>query len=289
MMHFSNSTIVYPAHRHSTKDGQPLVIVQNQHGRAIIALQGAQVLSFCPTDSIDLLWLSPRSAMYAGRHIRGGIPLCAPWFGPGPDDAPIHGFVRLMPWHLLQYDEMDDGRTHLRFQLRGDANVCKNWPHAFLFELDLIVGRTLELQFTVTNESAATADFAFAFHSYLSVENIDTTTVSGLAGSICIDRLANCTRTIQAGEIDAAKGVDRTYLDVGDTQIVRGAHTVQVRSRTRSAIVWNIGSNDVAFPDLGDGAHHHYLCLERGDVADCAIPLAPGESYHADLILSLVP
>ena len=65
-------------------------------------LHGAHVCAWGPRGGEPVIWMSAGSAFEAGRPIRGGVPLCFPWFGPHPTNpgrAP-HGFARLLRWTL---------------------------------------------------------------------------------------------------------------------------------------------------------------------------------------------
>ena len=282
-----NSTELFPSHHQTGDAGLPMLVVENALGSATIALQGAHLMSFKPTGQREMFWVSPKTALEAGKPIRGGIPLCLPWFGPGPDGKSMHGFARTMEWTLASASRLKNGETHLVLELSGDATTCDLWPHAFAFRMDVIVGETLKLGISVENRSPVPAPLAFAFHTYFAVPDVARIAVSGLEGTTYIDKMDNFTRKAQQGKVGIDAVTDRIYLDVPAQQAVTSsAGTVRIESDAQCAVVWNAWSNDRNIPDLGEGNHVGYVCVERGDVADSAVTLAPGACYRRWMILA---
>lgn len=283
----ANSTALFPTHHQPGDTGLPMLVVENALGRAIIALQGAHLMSFKPAGQDEIFWISPKTLLEPGKPIRGGIPLCLPWFGPGPDGKSMHGFARTMEWTLASANRLKSGETHLVLELAGDASTCDLWPHAFAFRMDVIVGETLKLGISVENRSPVPAPLAFAFHTYFAVPDVAKIAVSGLEGTTYIDKMDNFTRKAQQGKVGIDAVTDRIYLDVPAQQTVTSsAGTVRIESDAQCAVVWNAWSNDKNIPDLGEGNHVGYVCVERGDVADSAVTLAPGASYRRWMILA---
>ena len=282
-----NSTELYPARHQAGDAGLPMLLVENSLGRAVIALQGAHLMSFRPAGQREMLWISPQSLLQAGRPIRGGIPLCMPWFGPSPDGKVLHGFARIMEWTVVDASITQSGATHLVLELTGDASVSELWPHAFAFRLDVLVGRELTLGISVDNCGNQNAPLSFAFHTYLAIANVAETRVAGLEGTTYIDKMDNFIRKPQQGEVTISAITDRVYLDVPAQQIVRSpAGKVIIESNAKGSVVWNAWSNDKNIPDLGEGNHVGYICVERGDFADHAVTLTAGGKYRIWMILS---
>lgn len=271
---------------HAADTGLPLLVIDNALARAVVALQGAQVLSFQPHGEADYLWCSPQSRWQPGLAIRGGIPLCLPWFGPGPDGAPQHGFGRNRDWTLLTAENLANGETRLLLELPA-AEPWPAWPHAARFQLEVIVGHNLQLCLRVDNPGETTLPLSCLFHSYLAVPEVQSATVDGLAGCTFIDKLAASQRGQQAGMVHIPAATDRIYLDVPASQTLRTAErSLQLTSNARCCVIWNAGDNDQQIADLGAGNHRGYLCVERGDVADYGVQLPPGEFYRLWMTLS---
>lgn len=276
--------------RHAPGDaGLPMLVVDNALGRAILSPHGAHVMSFQPAGGREMLWLSPLTAFRAGTPVRGGIPLCLPWFGPGPDGKRMHGFARTSEWTLAAADATAAGETRIVMTLAGDEAVCDLWPHDFAFCFEALVGARLTLGITVENRGRRAAPLSFAFHTYFAVPNVADIRIGGLDGTTYIDKLDQ--RTLQArkqqlGEVRISGQTDRIYLDVPAQQtLTTPAGLTRIESDARCAVVWNAGDNDRNMPDLGAGNHVGYVCVERGDMADHAVTLAPGERYRRWMIL----
>ena len=47
----------------------------------LVAEQGAQILSYRLGDAPPLIWLSEEASFTKGQSVRGGVPVCWPWFG----------------------------------------------------------------------------------------------------------------------------------------------------------------------------------------------------------------
>ena len=283
------STQLYPSQHQPGDAGLPMLLVENRQARAVIALQGAHVMSFQPKGQREMLWISPKTLFESGKPIRGGIPLCLPWFGPHSEDKTwLHGFARTRQWTLVGSNTLADGATRLVLELSGEATLCALWPHDFLFHLEIVVGKTLRLEMTVENRGQAPAPLAFAFHTYFAVPDVAQAVISGLEGTSFIDKTDNLARKTQQGEFTISAMTDRVYLDVPAKQRIKSEDgAITIESPSRCAIVWNAWHNDKNIGDIGEGNHVGYVCVERGDVADHAVTLAPGAPYRCWMVLGL--
>ena len=275
-----NSRDLYPSCHQPSDAGLPMLVAENEHGRLVIALQGAHIMAFQPKGKAEMLWVSPKTKLESGQPIRGGIPLCSPWFGPASEEKVMHGFIRNHEWSLTSAEILKCGATRLVLELSGES-MSAIWPYAFHFWLEVIAGNELKLKLRVKNPNNTEVPLAFAFHTYFAVPDIAGVQVSGLDGCAYIDKADNMVRKEQSGDISFNAMTDRVYLDVGEEQsiIFENGRTV-IRSGAKSAVVWNAWDNDKNMPDLGEGNHKTYVCVERGDVADNAISLAAGDQYE---------
>ena len=278
--------------------GLPQLTVQNALSRARIALQGAQLLSFQPHGQPDWLFLSPRARFQPGQAVRGGVPVCWPWFGPDPDGRgrPAHGFARQSLWALREAAHEADGSTRLAFVLRDDAATRALWPHAFELLLVMHLGQSLRLTLSTRNTGDAPLRFTEALHSYFAVEHIEGAQVLGLERSAYLDQVPGAA---PRGEASGAPlrfegRLDRVYLRPADTLQLLGApaaRTLSLRSEgSRHAVVWNPGAALAAeMADLGPGAHQGFACVETANTGEAAITLAPGESHRLQLDVAAHP
>jgi D-hexose-6-phosphate mutarotase len=282
-----NSTELYPALHQAGDAGLPMLVVENGLGRATIALQGAHLMSFQPSGRPEMLWVSPKCVLQTGKPIRGGIPLCLPWFGPSADGKMQHGFGRIMEWSLAAVEARTDGSTRVVLELAGDASVCTLWPHAFCFRLEAVVGTRLKLALSAANRSAKAAPFAFAFHTYFAVPNVADVRVAGLENATFIDETDKMARRVEQGEVAIAAFTDRVYLDVPAVQVLKIATgDIKIESSAKCAVVWNCWTNDKNVADIGEGNHTGYLCVERCDVGDRAVTIPAGGEYQVAMTLS---
>jgi len=86
-------------------NGLDYLEINNRHASAKIALQGAHVMHWQPKAAAEpVLWLSSNARYVEARSIRGGVPICWPWFGAHPTDSSYcpHGFARVIPWQLVK-------------------------------------------------------------------------------------------------------------------------------------------------------------------------------------------
>ena len=282
-----NSTELYPALHKAGDAGLPMIVVENGLGRAVIALQGAHLMAFKPAGQREMFWVSPKCVLEAGKPIRGGIPLCLPWFGPAKDGANLHGFGRLMEWTLIAAETRADGTTRVVLELAGDSSVSALWPHAFVFRLEVVVGTSLNLAMKAENRSDSAAPFAFAFHTYFAVPNVADVSLAGLENIAYLDKADNMARKVQQGEVTITAMTDRIYLDVPTVQTMKLATgNVKIESDAKCAVVWNCWDNDKNMADIGEGNHVSYLCVERGDVSERAVTLPSGGEYKVSMSLS---
>ena len=280
---FCQSEEIYPL----VTGSLPLLVVENEAARLLLALNGAHVMSFVPAGKPDLLWMSPKTGMARGIPIRGGIPLCLPWFGPHAEGHPQHGFARISDWRIDSITATDPAVTTIRLSLSDTPESRAMWPHAFAFSLDLRVGQELELRLSVTNLGETPARLEFAFHTYFNVGDVAKTEVLGLENCVYLDRLNADTRHQQQGAVTIPAATTHFFRAVPSVQTIRTPlGTYRTEADFEGCMVWNAGDNDKNMADLGEGNHRFYLCVEPVDALDAAAVLAPGAKYQRTLRLS---
>jgi len=167
--------------------------IQNSVATAKISLQGAHVFSYVPEGKQDLLWLSNTAHFKEGVAIRGGIPICWPWFGPHEEDSRLkqHGFARTALWSVESYEESDTSSTVI-LALQDTAETMLQFPHAFDLKLKITVSDTLSLSLTTTNLSSTPMKITTALHSYLHISDIASVQIEGLEDQVYFDLLSKC-------------------------------------------------------------------------------------------------
>ncbi|MER5867496.1 D-hexose-6-phosphate mutarotase [Kitasatospora sp. NPDC002040] len=236
-------------------NGMPVLVVEHPQVRAAVSVQGAQLIAWQPAGAEPVLWLSEQARFEPGRAIRGGVPICWPWFGPAAE--PSHGFARLLPWELAEVTE-DASGVVLTMTLRDGERSREYWPHAFTALVRLRLGRECAIDLEARGDFTSTA----ALHSYFQVGDIDTVTVAGL-GEVYTDDLLG-TEGRQDGDLVFATPLDRVYTRADAVSLVDDpvlGRTIEVRHRGQSDVVlWNPGAEGCS--DTAAGGHRTFACVE---------------------------
>lgn len=263
--------------------GMPALDVTGPAATARVLLQGAHVLSWQPAGGRPGLWLSSATRWEPGVPVRGGVPVCFPWFGPHGHDrsAPAHGFARRVPWSLVG-SEVDGDVVRVVLGLEDDeATRASAWPHRFSARLAVAVGRELGLALTVTNTDDEAWTYEAALHTYLRVPGLDGTRVLGLEDAPWDDRVDGGRHAPAGTPVTFPGQVDRTYAHGGRTVLDTADGTTEVLPAGASAtVVWNPGAEVAAgMADVGPGEHRGFVCVETAAVAPDAVRLEPGEQH----------
>ena len=198
-------------------NGFKYIEVQNAHAEAKIALQGAHLFHYKVKDEPALIWVSDEAYFEDGKSIRGGVPICFPWFGKHKNDATLaqHGFARTQLWELVLEEETDNG-THIRLQLKANTFTLEQWAYQFHVYLDITISKTLTIALSVTNTDIKPFEISTALHTYFSVSNIANVSIKGLDTKVYYDALEDAMYT-QEGDMIIAEEVDRVYIHPSDT------------------------------------------------------------------------
>lgn len=278
--------------------GLPFIHIHNAHAQARISLYGGQVLSFQPHAHTDLLFLSEQALYQNGKAIRGGVPVCWPWFGPDPQalGRPNHGFARTRLWSLLATGHTPTGAARITLGLTDAPDTRALWPHAFELTLDITVGTTLELGLTTRNTGTAPFDITQALHTYLAVSDSAQATVHGLDGCSYIDNATGAHGALrqQAGSVRFEAEVDRIYTGApAELALVdsAGARTLHLSSAgSQTAVVWNPGATVAArLADLPSGGERHFVCVETANAANDVITVPPGGEHRLSVTIEPGP
>ena len=263
--------------------GFEYIEIENNSATAKIALQGAHLLHYQQHDTPPLLWLSEKSHLESGKAIRGGIPICWPWFGKHSEDAalPQHGFARTALFSLLEAKETDEDTTELLLQLRSSVETLAFWPYEFEILVQITVGPTLTVALTTRNCDTKPFTITSALHSYFSVSHISNVSVQGLDKAEYWDSLTDKNK-IQHGDIYISEEVDRVYQKVKDELTLQDRdRTIKISTKgSSSAVVWNPWSDkSKRMDDMQANAYETMLCIETANALADAQDLAPGEEH----------
>lgn len=264
--------------------GLPRLTVVNPLARAEIYLHGAHVTAWQPAGHAPVLFMSRESQWSAAKPIRGGVPICFPWFGPHATDAsaPSHGFARLRDWTLVEARDGEGGDTHLTFELTPEASPPAAWPHAFAATYRVSVGTSLILSLEVHNPGAEPFAFEEALHTYFAVRDVHEVEIRGLEHADYLDKVGGTAKRNQGPDpIRFAAETDRIYLDTQATCAIHDAglgRSIEVRKSGSSAtVVWNPWvAKARAMADFADDEWPAMVCVETGNVNVHAVTLGPG-------------
>ena len=264
----------------------PCIAVTTDLCHAVVSQQGAQLLSFRPRGGREWLWLSPLANFAPGRAIRGGIPLCLPWFGrhQAGDNLPKHGFCRLRDWTLVAAEASQE-QVVLCFEYQSTAADLALFPWRFRAQVEYRLTDKLAVELSVDNLDDTPMPLSFAMHSYFAVDALPTTTIEGIDGAQYLDNTQGLRRGQQREALVFGSEVDKVFPGLGGEQCLRGgAQPRYVAGRgCDTAIIWNPGPGGPA--DIG--AHFsEFVCLERGMAFDDALDLPPGQSRGAVMSIS---
>lgn len=277
--------------------GLPMIEIDNGLARCRISLYAGQVLSFQPAGvADDLLFVSERAYYAEGKAIKGGVPICWPWFGADPEGLgrPAHGVVRNRHWTVQDTSALPGGETLVTLGFAAGDDVRLWWPHAFSLRLMIKVGKVLELRLVTENQAEQPWPLTQAFHTYFKVGDIRRVKVLGLEGRDYLDKAKSGggERKTQTGAVCIDGEVDRIYVDTaGDLLIDDAAGQRRIRiqsSGSQSAVVWNPGAAIAAsMADLQDDDYERFLCVETTNAASDAVILVPGARHELRAVYAI--
>ncbi len=265
----------------------PRITVENAHATAEVYFQGAHVTAWHPAAAKEpVLWMSRSSLFEPGRPIRGGVPICFPWFGAHATDpsAPAHGFARIKDWKLVEAQEDASGHVTLALELAGEG-LSPHWAHRFRARHRITIGTVLRLELEVHNDDEEAFTYEEALHSYFGVRDIHEATVTGLEDTEYIDKVGGLTRRRDGREPVRFVGeTDRVYLDTHATCVIHdpgGRRRISIaKTGSDATVVWNPWiAKARTMPDFGDDEWPEMLCVETCNVGASARRLAPGGSH----------
>ena len=273
----------------------PTVRITTPTCSAEMHLHGAQVTSWKPADAQEVIFMSSRARFEEGQAIRGGIPICFPWFRAKSDDpkAPAHGFVRTKLW-TLESIEGQDGDVAVTMSTESDAGTQKWWPADFRLIHRATFGRVLKLELTVTNTGAAPFRFAEALHTYHAVGDIRTARIHGLDGALYLDNVDANREKKQQGDVAISAPTDSAYvnnrngIELLDPDLHRRIHIVKQNSST--TVVWNPWEDAAKkMSDMGEGEWQKMLCAEAANILSDVVELAPGGTHTMTATITVGP
>jgi glucose-6-phosphate 1-epimerase len=275
--------------------GLPRVCVSTAAATAEIYLHGAQITSWRPAGTEDVIFLSQQSQWEPGRAIRGGIPVCFPWFRNKADDpkAPSHGFVRTKAWQLDSVERKGEA-VAVSLSTWSDQATRAWWPHDFHLQHRLTIGSELTQELVMSNTGSAPLRFEEALHTYYRVGGAEAVRISGLDGVAYLDNTDANREKRQEGDIVFTAQTDRAYLDTMHAveivdPILRRRIRVEKKD-SRTTVVWNPWSTGAqSMADLGDDEWRTMACVEASNIRAFAVDLGPGQQHTMKTVIHFIP
>ncbi len=263
-------------------NGFEYIEIKNSAAEAKIALQGAHIFHYKRADEEQILWLSEVSDFEYGKAIRGGVPICWPWFGFNENkNLPQHGFARLSMWEFIKSDESDEKSSSLIFRLTHGSQTLKMWRYKFELELHVTISDKLTMELKTTNLDCESFVLTQALHTYFKVSHISHALIKGLDKKPYLDALT-WKNEIQEGDITFNQEVDRVYQEVTDEIILKDENReIHIKnSGSSSTVVWNPWiEKTLRMSAMNENAYEHMICIESANAFDDRKVLKPQSSY----------
>ena len=268
--------------------------IANALGECTIALQGGHITHFCPRGQAPLIWVSERAKYVPGKAIRGGIPVCWPWFGPSALNAklPAHGIARTAVWQVLEAKALPDGQTFVRLGLPDTPPSRALWPYPACAELEITVGSSLTVTLVTRNTGTQAMVVGEALHTYFAISDVGNISLSGLDGVDYLDKVDAGARKTQLGPIEIDREVDRVYLGTSRDCLIedRGLQRrIRVASTGASAtVVWNPWVDKTSqMDDMAPEGYRRMVCVETANAADHVVTVLPGTEHRMSATYSV--
>jgi len=281
----------------ATQDQLECLHIEHPNFFAEICLQGGQLTQFKHKELGDFVWLSPTAEYKTGQSLRGGIPICWPWFGVleknpqaviqnvnGPQGS--HGFARTAIWQLSSIAEEQDG-VIVELTLSHDEKSLAIWPFKFSLTCRFHLGDQLKVELIHHNLDSKTVHYSQALHTYFPIKHITQTQIEGAEDCTYVDALDNWQRKTQQGHILFTQETDRVYLGDIAYSLNAGTHTFNLLSNSQSSVVWNPWiDKSKTLSQFPNDAYQSMVCIENGNILDDIVSLEPNQSHTLRMTLS---
>lgn len=277
---------------------------------ATVLTQGAQLIEFSSkseseNQTSNWLWLSEQANYTLGKSVRGGVPICWPWFGsldrnPLPIQAHVHsdsahGFARTKHWQIKNVIELQD-QVELVMVLNHDNETVKIWPYEFELTAHFIF-KQAEVNIELRTHNLSMKDMAFsqALHTYFPTSDISTTKIEGFDSESYLETLeSDWPEKTQKDAIEFTGETDRIYLPNKDRNHDKHYYMLELITAERkyllenhnsqSCVVWNPWiEKSKSLSDFADDAYQRMFCVETANCANDFVTLKPQESHSLAL------
>lgn len=273
-------------------NGFEFIVLNHPNFDAAFSLHGAHLVHFQAKQKAPLIYLSKATLFNSNKAIRGGVPICWPWFGnttfSKSNNLPGHGFARISKWTVSKLIETDNG-IDITFSLTSNPATKTMWDHDFELTLTASLSDHVELSLVTQNIGTSSFNYGGALHTYLNIADIEHCVVKGLANSYS-DSLDNkqIKSDIQPLLInkptDSIYAVNEGHITVEDTNNHR--HITIANQGNDSVVVWNPWITGAkAFADMPDDGYKTMLCVEAAITSEEGVVVKAGQSHTLKTII----
>ncbi|MGB1272079.1 MAG: D-hexose-6-phosphate mutarotase [Endozoicomonas sp.] len=271
----------------------PVLQIRHPKAEAAISLHGGHLIQFRPTGEKDVIWLSDKAFFRKDKAIRGGVPVCWPWFGPLA--SPSHGFARISQWQLLDHQE-NEQEVVIRIILQSSPETRDIWPHDFSATLTFTISDTLSIDLEVTNTDLHPWQWSGALHTYFNIAEAAATRITGM-GDDYLDSLKGNQPSNSSEPLLINQSIDRVYTAPSTRTRIHdnfNLRTIVVNnSGHNSVVIWNPWEEiSATMTDMNDHGYNTMVCVEATRFAnaldECPV-LNPGQSHRLGTHISVSP
>lgn len=270
------------------QNGLDYIDIENRFATAKIALQGGHIMHWQPRHTVEpVLWLSDQSRYEAGRSIRGGIPLCWPWFGAHPTDSSLcmHGFARVTPFTVIDIGQMTNGYTRVMLQMKHTENAQRQLSYPYTLLMTIEIGETLSVKLATTNRARQPFFMGEAFHTYFNIGDVEHVIISGLENVEYADKLLDYWRDTQEGDVTFNKEFDRVYVGTNGPVTIHDSilsRKITINKKgSNTTVVWTPWEKKAhLMPDMPiDASWRKMICVETANAMENLVMINPGYTH----------
>jgi glucose-6-phosphate 1-epimerase len=268
--------------------------IKHATANAKIAIQGAHIIDWQPSGHSPILYLSPQAHFTKNKAIRGGIPICSPWFNahPSEPELPAHGLMRQQDWNLLRVDETTD-YVDILFQIQLNP-ISHQWEHSLLAHLAIRLSSELEITLHTENTGHSPFTLSEALHTYLEILDIHQVSISGLQNTPYLNTVGTPTELIdEEPSLCFDQEIDRIYHSTSGVILRDPALKREIiidKLGSNSTVIWNPWiEKSKRLTDLPDDGYQQFVCIESANAASGSIALAPQHSHTISTRIGVKP
>jgi len=291
----------HPDVRFYRRDKLIMLKLSNRHGAATLTTFGGTLLSYKPATGEEVIWLSETAVYDGSKPVRGGVPICWPWFGPydpqtmGADASDAakkgHGVARYETWDVAAVRSVGDA-TEVVLQLEPNDSIRRAWPLPFVLKLIVTLGKNLTLELAGENRSQRDWVVSEAFHTYFRVAQADGLIIEGMDNTTYIDKGRGGQRFTQDGPLRLTLPMEYIFVDHRNAVVLNDSgnqrRIVMEKTNSASTVVWNPGPEGAkSFADMPDDQYAHMVCVEAANALDNAYQLTSGASHSMKMTIAL--